>query len=772
MKFSFSELLAALRRTHAMAPVLVLALLAMIILPLPPVALDILFTFNIVLAIIVILISVSVRRPLDFSTFPTIILGTTLLRLALNVASTRVVLLHGNEGTHAAGRVIEAFGNVVIGGNFVVGLVVFVILMIINFIVVTKGAERISEVSARFTLDALPGKQMAIDADLNAGLINQDKAQARRKDVAMEADFYGAMDGASKFVRGDAIAGILILLINLIGGVAIGALMHDLSFGEAFRTYALLTIGDGLVAQIPSLLVSSAAAIVVTRVSDAGDLQEQVGQQLLASPQALYSAAALMLGLGLIPGMPWVTFLGFAAVLGYVGWRLTQHDARPDGPAEAAALGTALLTAEPPAEMDWRSLPRVEAMAVALGYRLVHMVDQAQGAPLRKRLQGLRQSLSESLGLLLPPIGMRDDLGLKPTQYAVLLRGSVLARAELQADKLMAIASPNLYGEVDGAPGVDPAYGLPVVWIEPDLKAHALGLGYQVVDGPSVIATHVSKLVRENLPELFNHEDAGELMERLAGLAPRLAEALGKAMTHVQLLKVFRTLLAENVSLKDIVPIATSLLETAEITKDPVLLAAEVRCAVRRQIVEGLAGQRPELKVFSLTGELENMLLGALNQARQGGAKVALDNFPVDPQSAVAIADPHAAGARPDEAAGHAAAAAGDAADPPAAGAPRTAVRAGAGGAVVQRDPRAAGGEHRGDGGVKRTGPSSSVRAVLAGAQYLLSARPRRFPSVGRAPSRSAAGSLRPRAAGCSSGGRRRRGCPAARPMPVRGHSS
>jgi flagellar biosynthesis protein FlhA len=439
------------------------------------------------------------------------------------------------------------------------------------------------------------------------------------------------MDGASKFVRGDAIAGILILLINLLGGVAIGTLMHDLSFGEAFRQYALLTIGDGLVAQIPALLLSAAAAIIVTRVSDAGDLESQVGEQLLASPQALYSAAALMLGLGLIPGMPWMSFLGFSAVLAYVGWRLAKRGPRPAAGSDPAAVGAALLVAEPPADIDWRSLPFVEPMSVALGYRLVHLIDKAQGAPLVKRIKGVRQTQSESLGVLLPAIGMRDDLGLKPTQYTVALRGTVVARAELQADRLMAIPSPNLYGEVDGAPGIDPAYGLPVIWIKPEDKAHALGLGYQVVDAPSVIATHVSKLVREYLPELFGHEDAGELMERLAALAPRLAEALGKSMTHVQLLKVFRTLLAENVSLKDIVPIATSLLETCETTKDPVLLAAEVRCAVRRQIVDALCGPRAELKVFNLTGDLENLLLGSLNQARQGGAKVSLDNYAIDP---------------------------------------------------------------------------------------------------------------------------------------------
>ncbi|MDB5846710.1 MAG: flagellar biosynthesis protein FlhA, partial [Rhodoferax sp.] len=622
---------ALLQRHRYAAPLFLMAILAMVILPLPPLVLDVAFTFNIVLALIVILVAVTSQRPLDFSVFPTIILASTLMRLTLNVASTRVVLLHGHEGTHAAGQVIEAFGNVVIGGNFVVGLVVFIILMIINFVVVTKGSERISEVSARFTLDALPGKQMAIDADLNAGLINQERAQARRREVAMEADFYGAMDGASKFVRGDAIAGILILLINLIGGVAIGALMHDLSFGDAFRQYALLTIGDGLVAQIPALLLSAAAAIIVTRVSDAGDLERQVGDQLLASPQALYSAAALMLALGLIPGMPWMSFLGFSAVLAYVGWRLGKRDQKPLPGADLAAVGGALLVAEPPADIDWRSLPFVEPMAVALGYRLVHMIDRANGAPLLKRIKGVRQTQSESLGLLLPAIGVRDDLGLKPAQYTVALRGTVVARAELQADKLMAIPSPNLYGEVDGAPGIDPAYGLPVVWINPDDKAHALGLGYQVVDGPSVIATHVSKLVREYLPELFSHEDAGELMERLAALAPRLAEALGKAMTHVQLLKVFRVLLAENVSLKDIVPIATSLLETSETTKDPVLLAAEVRCAVRRQLVDAICGPQTELKVFNLTGELENLLLGALNQARHGGAKISLDNYAVDP---------------------------------------------------------------------------------------------------------------------------------------------
>jgi flagellar biosynthesis protein FlhA len=600
----------------------------MIILPLPPILLDVLFTFNIVLALIVILVSVNAKRPLDFSVFPTVILATTLLRLTLNVASTRVVLLHGHEGTHAAGRVIEAFGQVVIGGNYVVGLVVFVILMIINFAVVTKGAERISEVSARFTLDALPGKQMAIDADLNAGLINQEKATQRRKDVAMEADFYGAMDGAAKFVRGDAVASILILIINIVGGVAIGAMMQDMSFGDAFRQYALLTIGDGLVAQIPALLLSAAAAIIVTRVSDSGDFETQVGGQLLANPNVLFSAAGVMVILGLVPGMPWLMFLTFAGVLAYVAYRMSQRAVAPP-PDNLAAIEAALRDEKAP-ELEWQSLPAVQPLQVMLGYKLVGLIDKAHGEVLTKRLRGVRQSLSEGMGMLVPNLHVRDDLGLKPSQYSVMLSGSVVAQAEVFADRLMAIPSPNVYGDIDGIPGVEPAYGMPVTWIEPKDKAHALGMGYQVVEAPSAIATHVSKLIREYLPELFRHEDVPAILDRLAALSPKLSDALGKALTHTQLLRVFRVLLAENVSLKDIVPIATTLLDSSETTKDPILLAAEVRCALRRQIVSGLFGQKTELLAFNLGGELENMLLGSLNQARQTG-KVVLDNYPIDP---------------------------------------------------------------------------------------------------------------------------------------------
>ncbi|ATP29363.1 flagellar biosynthesis protein FlhA [Chromobacterium violaceum] len=626
---SLTKLLADIGRHKLAAPLFLLAILAMVMLPLPPLALDMLFTFNIVLAIIVILVSVSARRPLDFSVFPTIILATTLLRLSLNVASTRVVLLHGHEGTHAAGRVIEAFGNVVIGGNFVVGMVVFVILMIINFMVVTKGAERISEVSARFTLDALPGKQMAIDADLNAGLINQEQAQQRRRDIATEADFYGAMDGASKFVRGDAIAGILILIINLFGGVAIGALMHNLSMGDAFRQYALMTIGDGLVAQIPALLLSSAAAIIVTRINDEADMPQQVGSQMLASPTVLMSAAGMMLVLAIIPGMPWPTFLGFAALLGYVAWRM--HARRPVAAStlNQAAVKSAL-QGESEIELEWSTLPYADTLGIALGYKLVALLDAGQGAPLTKRVKGVRQSLSEQMGLLLPTVNLRDDLRLKPSQYAIQISGNTVAEAEVYADRLMAIPSPDVYGEVDGIPGIDPAFGMPVTWIALADKSKALGLGYQVVDCASVMATHLNKVMRENLAELFRHDDVAALGERLAALAPKLAAALGQALTPVQQLRVFRQLLQDNVSLKDIVPIATALLEASDASKDPIMLAAEARCALKRQIVQAIIGPRDEIRAFNLSADLENLLLSALGQAQQTG-KPQLDSFPIDP---------------------------------------------------------------------------------------------------------------------------------------------
>ncbi len=610
-------------------PLLILSILAMIILPLPPLLLDILFTFNIAVAILVLLTSVSAKSPLDFSLFPTVILITTLMRLCLNVASTRVVLLEGHTGTDAAGKVIEAFGEVVIGGNFIVGMVVFMILMIVNFIVITKGGERISEVTARFTLDALPGKQMAIDADLNAGLISQEEAKQRRQQVAKEADFYGAMDGASKFVRGDAIAGILILLINLFGGFAIGMFMYDLSAGQAFQQYALLAIGDGLAAQIPALLLSTAAAIIVTRINESSEITEQVQGQLLASPTTLYTVAGILFLLGAIPGMPHLAFFTFAGLIGFIAWRISQSP-EPADPLEQAEAITTAMAQEQNQNLAWDDIPAVETLSISLGYKLVGLVNQAAGAPLVQRVRGVRQTLSESLGFLLPEVQIRDSLRLKAAQYNIYINGEKIDGAEIHADRMMAIPSPELYGEIDGILGTDPAYRMPVVWILPAEKSRALNLGYQVIDCASVIATHLNKVIRANLPEVFKHDDVDHLLQRLTQQAPKLADALKHQLSLTQQHRVYRQLLLEEVSLRDIVSIATALVEGSESTKDPVLLSADVRYALRRNIVTSIAGERSELSVFVLDNNLENTLLSALSIAKQAGP-ISLDNIPVEP---------------------------------------------------------------------------------------------------------------------------------------------
>lgn len=628
---TLSHFLASLRSGRIGIPLVILSVLAMIILPLPPLLLDALFTFNIGLAILVLMVSVSSQRPLDFSLLPTVILVTTLLRLSLNVASTRVVLLDGHTGSGAAGKVIEAFGEVVIGGNFIVGLVVFVILMIINFMVITKGGERISEVTARFTLDALPGKQMAIDADLNAGLLNQEQARDRRREVAKEADFYGAMDGASKFVRGDAIAGILVLLINLFGGTAIGMLVHGMSGGDAFRQYALLTIGDGLVAQIPALLLSTAAAIIVTRVNESADITALVQRQLLASPSLLATVAGILVVLALVPGMPHLAFLAFAALVGFVAWRV----ARSAPPKEAHTLERTEALAQAMdsphnAPLGWEDLPGVERLGLSLGYKLVGLVNEAGGAPLPQRVRGVRQSLSEHLGFLLPEVRIRDNLRLKASQYSIQINGQTIESAEIHADRLMAIPSPELYGEIDGILATDPAYRMQVVWIEPTEKARALNLGYQVIDCASVIATHLNKVIRQNLPDLLRLDDVDLLLQRLALEAPKLAEALRAQLGLGPIHRACRHLLQDEVPLRDVVTLATALLEGSESTKDPLLLAADARYALRRTIVAQIAGERGELGVFLLDPALENTLLGALSLAQQAGP-VSLDAIPVEP---------------------------------------------------------------------------------------------------------------------------------------------
>ncbi|NMH66754.1 flagellar biosynthesis protein FlhA [Shewanella salipaludis] len=608
-------------------PVMLLAILAMVILPLPAWLLDVLFTFNIVLSVLVLLVSVSIRRPLEFSVFPTLLLLATLMRLTLNVASTRVVLIEGHEGGDAAGRVIQAFGEVVIGGNYVVGAVIFLILMIINFVVITKGGERISEVSARFTLDALPGKQMAIDADLNAGTLTHEQARVRRQDVAREADFYGSMDGASKFVRGDAIAGLLILAINIIGGISIGIFMHDLSAAEAFKTYALLTIGDGLVAQIPSLLLATAAAIIVTRVSDAEEMPAQLTRQLLANPKTLGTAAIVMGILGITPGMPALVFLSFALLLGFAAWRQSRNLPQLSDDSADEVLEHNLTE---PSAPSWDALPFTDIIEVRLGYRLVHLVEKTKGAELQKRLTGIRRTLSEQAGFLLSEVRVRDNLALAPNAYQINFMGTQVAYAELEPEHLLAIKSGPVYGEIDGILTKEPAYQMDAVWVAPELKAKALNLGYSVVDNATVIATHVSKQLRESLSELLQHDDIMQLTDRLSKQAPKLAESLTTALTPIQLLKVFRLLLKEQVPLKDIRTIATTLLECSEQSKDPVLLAADVRCALRNSILQQIAGNSAKLKVLTLTPELEQTLMTALNQSQQQG-KVALDSFPVEP---------------------------------------------------------------------------------------------------------------------------------------------
>ncbi|MFY9993947.1 MAG: flagellar biosynthesis protein FlhA [Leclercia sp.] len=625
----FPQVLTLLKQGNIGIPLLLLCVLAMVMLPLSPLVLDILFTFNIVLAVIVLLVALNSKRPLDFAIFPTILLITTLMRLTLNVASTRVVLLHGHEGEGAAGKVIEAFGQVVIGGNFVVGFVVFVILMIINFVVVTKGAERISEVSARFTLDALPGKQMAIDADLNAGLINQEQARVRRRDVSSEADFYGAMDGASKFVRGDAIAGIMILLINIIGGICIGVFAHNLDVGHSFKQYVLLSIGDGLVAQIPSLLLSTAAAIIVTRVSDGNDISSEIKTQLLARPSILYTAAFVMFILAIVPGMPHVAFLSFTAILLFAAWKQSKRVDVAQPEVEMEAINSALTT-ESTATIDWSSIPLVEPIGLNLGYKLVTLVDSAKGSPLSQRIRGVRQVISENCGILLPEIRIRENFRLKPAQYAIHINGTRVATGEVHADKLMAIPGAELYGEIDGVLDTDPAYGMAIIWILPEQKSRALNLGYQVVDCASVVATHVNKVARHYLPELFNYDDITHLHQRLSLQAPRLAEDLSQALNFSQLLRVYRQLLLEQVSLKDINTIAATLLESAVVTKDPILLTSDVRFALRRAIINAVNGEKRQLSVYTLDNALENLLLNALNHAQQSG-KIALDSFPVDP---------------------------------------------------------------------------------------------------------------------------------------------
>lgn len=605
---------AALRPTTALmglgAPAILLVMLSMIALPLPPVALDLLFTFNIALSMIVLLATVYSARPLDFSIFPTILLIATLLRLALNIASTRVVLLDGHTGPAAAGRVIEVFGAFVVGGNYAVGLIVFAILVLINFVVVTKGAGRVSEVTARFTLDAMPGKQMAIDADLNAGILSQEQARDRREEIGRESDFYGAMDGASKFVRGDAIAGLLIVFINIIGGLVIGTAQHSLSVGEAARSYTLLTIGDGLAAQIPSLLLSTATAVIVTRVSSNQDMGEQVFGQLLSDPRALFVTAGVIGILGLVPGMPNVVFLGLAGLVALFGW----FRGRTSSQVETVEQQTAVAPdpAEEPADFGWADVAEVDVLGLEVGYRLIPLVDRSQGGALMSRIKGVRKKVSAELGFLIQPVHVRDDLDLPPNQYRITLNGVAVGEAEIHPDRELAINPGEVHGTPEGIGTKDPSFGLDAVWITASAREEAQGMGYTVVDASTVVATHLSTVFRRHAHELLGHEDAQQLLDRLAESSPKLVEELApKTMPLATVVRVLRNLLEEGVPVRDIRTIATTLLEHGARSTDTEVLTTAVRQALSRQIGYSINGNKRELPLITFDPALEQLLQSA-----------------------------------------------------------------------------------------------------------------------------------------------------------------
>ncbi|WP_413110696.1 flagellar biosynthesis protein FlhA [Thaumasiovibrio sp. DFM-14] len=589
------------------APIVVLATLAMVILPMPPLLLDMAFSFNIALSLVVLLVTIYTRRPLDFAAFPTVLLIATLLRLALNVASTRVVLLHGHAGSGAAGQVIDAFGSVVIGGNYAVGLVVFLILMIINFMVVTKGAGRISEVSARFTLDALPGKQMAIDADLNAGLIDQDQARLRRSEVTKEADFYGSMDGASKFVKGDAIAGILILLINIVGGLIIGMSQHGMSFGNAIEVFTLLTIGDGLVAQIPSLLLSIGAAMMVTRQNTDEDMGQQLLAQMFDNPRALAITGGILFVMGIVPGMPNIPFLLLAAASGGGAYWQTQRKR-----VQALAVKEeAAKPAEAPVQRDlsWEDVQPVDIIGLEVGYRLIPMVDKEQGGELLERVKGVRKKLSQDFGFLIPAVHIRDNLELPPNSYRITLMGVAFGESDIRPDMELAINPGQVFGPIDGEHTRDPAFDLEATWIVESQREHAQALGYTVVDSATVLATHLSQVLTNHASLLIGHEEVQNLLEMLSKSAPKLVESfIPDQLPLGVVVKVLQNLLNEAIPVRDIRSIVQTLSEYASKSQDPDILTAAVRITLKRMIVQEINGVEAEIPVITLVPELEQML--------------------------------------------------------------------------------------------------------------------------------------------------------------------
>lgn len=602
------------------APLLIVMVLAMMILPLPPFLLDVLFTFNIALSILVLLVAIQVQKTLEFSVFPTVLLVTTLLRLSLNVASTRVVMMHGHAGPDAAGKVIEAFGEFLVGGNYTVGIIVFLILVIINFMVITKGAGRVAEVSARFTLDAMPGKQMAIDADLNAGLIGEDEARQRRSDIAREAEFFGSMDGASKFVRGDAIAGIIITVINIVGGLIIGVVQHDLALAAAAKNYTLLAIGDGLVAQIPSLVISIAAGMVVTRVSDERDVGEQFVSQVFRNPQVLFVTAGILGGMGLIPGMPNFVFLLLAGSLSYIGWRMVKR-------MDLISMATPTPAAAPKPvqesqEASWADVAPLDVLGLEVGYRLIPLVDKSQDGELLRRIRGIRKKFAQEVGFLVSPVHIRDNLELKPNSYRILLKGVELGQGEAFPGQYLAINPGRVAGTLVGTQTIDPAFGLPAIWIEPGLRDQAQAYGYTVVDASTVIATHLNHLILTNASGLLGRQEVQQLIDHLSKEMPKLVEDLVPKLVPLGTLqKVLQNLLDEGVHIRDMRTIIEVLSDHATRTQSADELTAQVRIALGRAIVQHLYPTGNDMQVMTLDPQLERVLL----QSVSGSGAAALE---------------------------------------------------------------------------------------------------------------------------------------------------
>ena len=600
-------------------PILIVMILSMMVLPLPPFLLDILFTFNIALAIMVLLVAMNTTRPLDFAVFPTVLLISTLLRLSLNVASTRVVLLQGHTGPDAAGKVIESFGHFLVGGNYAVGIVVFIILVVINFVVITKGAGRIAEVGARFTLDAMPGKQMAIDADLNAGLIGEDVARKRRAEVAQEAEFYGAMDGASKFVRGDAVAGIIIMLINIVGGLVIGVLQHDLDLATAAKNYTLLTIGDGLVAQIPALVISTAAGMVVSRVASEDNIGQQLAKQLISSPQVLILTAAIIGMLGMIPGMPHFAFLLLAGAMGWFAFFLLQRTKQAEDKATEMDNPVLAPSTEAP-EASWEDVAQVDVLGLEVGYRLISLVDKAQDGDLLRRIKGIRKKFTQDMGFLPPAVHIRDNLELRPNGYRITLKGAEIGNGEAYPNMFLAINPGSVSGVLPGTPTKDPAFGLPATWVDATVREQAQVMGYTVVDAGTVVATHMSHLIHTHAAELLGRQELQQLLDHLGKIAPKLTEDLiPKLLPLATVQKVMQNLLDEGMHIRDMRTILETLAEHAPQTQDSTVLTGLVRVALGAAIVQQFYPSAQELQVIGMDKELEYVLAQAL---QAGGSAI------------------------------------------------------------------------------------------------------------------------------------------------------